>query len=48
MYIVALEFTADGPELEHAEIERMIVEKAHASRKKPQNISSLWNWKGES
>jgi hypothetical protein len=24
MHIVALEFTADGPELEHAEIERQI------------------------
>jgi hypothetical protein len=28
MHIVALEFTADGPELEHAEIDRMIDEVA--------------------
>jgi hypothetical protein len=26
MYIVTLEFTADGPELDHAEIDRMIAE----------------------
>jgi hypothetical protein len=26
MHIVALEFTADGPELEHSEIDRMIDE----------------------
>jgi hypothetical protein len=28
MHIVALEFTADGPELDHAEIDRMIAELA--------------------
>jgi hypothetical protein len=28
MHIVALEFTADGPEVDHAEIDRMIAEVA--------------------
>jgi hypothetical protein len=28
MHIVTLEFTADGPELDHAEIDRMIAEVA--------------------